>query len=738
MNKSIIAKLKKYVLYISTIFFVIIWTHLIYNYVYDGANSEAIEWGTVSEAIIWSFPNFNPLVPSNDHNAYINGLLYRSLLEYSTSSWNFESDIATCDSENLLYITCSIDSNALWSDGTNITWDDIKATLNIIKETKVNPIVASLLEGSTIEAWEDSISFTNSSKDINFLQVLLQPILPEKVVERLNSDNIDGKFSEINGVYSGRFTLASISQDETVGITKITLWKNENYFWNDMFIQFLILNLFRDESHFLKNKNSFNIFNDKDSIVAGTIPRLEDNKYTLSQFVWSFFNTQSLDTSMRTYISGVLERDEILSIIGEESVEKALNPFLSDIDIDVEATDFDLESYVWEKWYYSKRALLKNMIDLDNQENEQDENIVSNEAQIEETTIEVAKEQSSLEYIVSPTTQKYNFVSEDNILIQWRVNSGVDAVYINDYKLTWFESWDDVFYYRLLESFDSISQGENSYDIYFETSWEKELIEQFVYIYNTDTEKLDEIESSYFESETQFPKEEEIVQEEVQEDTQDISSQLSSEQIQQLSDTLYYNELWEAYSIKLIYTQADAAMEVAVQKMKTLLEENWILVNLEVLDLWDITVNLRSESLQYDIMVLWINLWYFESNIFPYFHSSQAENWYNFSNFKKLSVDILLEELKSNNLEEIKRNQLEEKMLEIIKDESIVKVFYTPKISLLADKNIKNYVFPSSLPDVKHRYYPLIESYLIEKRMINTSDKSVVWFFRYIISELFS
>jgi ABC-type transport system substrate-binding protein len=163
-----------------------------------------------------------------------------------------------------LYITCTVDVNAVWSDGTNITPDDVKATLNIIKETKVNPIIASLLEGSTIETGKDTITFSNTAKDINFLQVLLQPILPAKVIERLDSDNIDGKFSEINGVYSGRFTLASISQDETVGITKITLGKNENYFENEMYIQFLILNLFRDESHFLKNKNSFNIYNDKE------------------------------------------------------------------------------------------------------------------------------------------------------------------------------------------------------------------------------------------------------------------------------------------------------------------------------------------------------------------------------------------------------------------------------------------------------------------------------------------
>jgi len=750
MNESIRAKLKKYVLYISAVFFVIIGLHLIYIYSYEGAQSEAIEWGSVSEAIIGSFPSFNPLVPSNDHNAYINGLLYRSLLEYSTDSNNFESDLASCDRENLLFISCVIDTNAVWSDGTNITPEDVKATLNIIRETRVNPIIASLLDNTTIETWDTTITFSNTNKDINFLQVLLQPILPAKVVERLDSDNIDGKFSEINGVYSGRFTLASISQDETVGITKITLWKNESYFNNDMYIQFLILNLFRDETHFLKNRNSFNIFNDKNNIVAGSIPRLEDKQYTLSQFVASFFNSESLDLELRKFISGVLERDKIVDAVWENKVLTSLNPFLSDIDIDVDNNDFDIEEYMNEKWFYSKTSLLKNIIaqETAQQETAQNNQIISQEAQIQEEIIP-AKVQSELSYVISPTTQRYNFISEDNVLITWQVDAGVEAVYIWEYQLSGFSPGDDVFYYRLLESFDSIVEGENNYEIYFETNGEKRFIEEFTYVYYTDSEELTRVQETFFNSqETQsFPREQISDEIETQEDSQAETPQLaneienleiSTEQIQQLSDNLYYNASWEAFSLDITYTKSDALMESAMQEMVRLLEENGIAVNLIVTDLGDITVKLRNESLEYDIILLWINLGYFDSNIFPYMHSSQAKNGYNFSNYKKLSVDILLEELKSNNLEVSKKQELEEKMLDIIKDDAIIKVFYTPKISLLVDRNIKNYNFPDFIPDATTRYYPLLNSYLTEKRMIDTDDKSAFGFIAFLFRQLFS
>lgn len=145
----------------------------------------------MSEAIIGSFPLFNPLVPNSDHNAYINGLLYRSMMEYSTVSGTFETDLVSCNTENLLYIQCTLENNLTWSDGSEITPEDIKATLSIISQTKVNPIIASLLEGTTIETTKDSISFSNVSKDINFLQIFLQPILPASVVERLDTSNIE-------------------------------------------------------------------------------------------------------------------------------------------------------------------------------------------------------------------------------------------------------------------------------------------------------------------------------------------------------------------------------------------------------------------------------------------------------------------------------------------------------------------------------------------------------------------
>jgi ABC-type transport system substrate-binding protein len=117
-------------------------------------------------------------------------LLYRSLLQYSTKTSNIESDLASCNIENLLYIECVLENNLEWSNETPITPDDIVATLNLIKETKVNPILASLLEKTQIEINKNVIILKNETRDVNFLQVLLQPIIPKSIVDTLNSETV--------------------------------------------------------------------------------------------------------------------------------------------------------------------------------------------------------------------------------------------------------------------------------------------------------------------------------------------------------------------------------------------------------------------------------------------------------------------------------------------------------------------------------------------------------------------
>jgi ABC-type transport system substrate-binding protein len=106
-------------------------------------------------------------------------LLYRSMLTYDSKANTISNDITSCDYSNLSSIECFLQDDIKWSNGTNITTDDIVATYELLKDSEINPAIASLLDGTTITNTQEKVVFKKpDNEDINFLNILFQPILP--------------------------------------------------------------------------------------------------------------------------------------------------------------------------------------------------------------------------------------------------------------------------------------------------------------------------------------------------------------------------------------------------------------------------------------------------------------------------------------------------------------------------------------------------------------------------------
>lgn len=618
----------------------------------------------------------------------------------------------------------------MWSNGNPITPDDIIATFNIIKKTEVNPSVAALLQDTTLEKSEGKITFSNTKKDINFLNIFLQPILPQEIIDSLTSDALSGNFSPVWGIYSGRFILASVNQDDTVGITKITLEKNSKYFKNDMYIDKIIFKLFTDNTHFLKHKSTINLFNDKDNIVWESVPRLNSVFYSLPQFVSIFLNQETVSNrNIRSFILDSISRDTIIETLWSEKVQTTLNPFFSEKNIDI-ASSKEMAEMMKSKWYYTKKELLENA-NFQIQESSQKPTI----SQEVSPTVPLGKIQEELKVIISPTTKKYNFVSEDNILLKGSVPEWVESVYVNEYKLQGYTPGDSSFFYRLAQSYDTMKLWENSYKIYFEQDGKKVFQEEIVYIYDTDTDSLAKKQSSFFSEKASEPAEEKTSTWTSQKAS--IESSLSLSEIEKLDTQFYYTAKWEVFRFVLVHNNSEPLLVETAEVIKKELEKKGIMVELKPLSLIDITTGLREDTLYYDGILIGINLWYFWANLYPYFHSSQVKNGYNFSNYKQLGLDILLEELKSNNLPTSKQEELEDKVLNLLGKEPISKVLYSPRIRLLIDKSINNYSLPGFIPDSVHRFDSLVDSYLTQKKNIQLQDKWIGDFLIFIFTSLF-
>jgi hypothetical protein len=90
---------------------------------------------------------------------------------------------------------------------------------------------------------------------------------------------------------------------------------------------------------------------------------------------------------------------------------------------------------------------------------------------------------------------------------------------------------------------------------------------------------------------------------------------------------------------------------------------------------------------------------------------------------KKTSLDILLEDLKSDIRTEEETKKIQEKILNILKNEQIVKTLYTPKINILLDKNIKNVNIPNKLINKEYRRQIFDDLYIREEKIINFKNK---------------
>lgn len=736
-------KVKKYFLFISIFFFTVSFSHIFYTYVYSNAHITPLAWWAISEGIIWEFPHFNPLIPSTDYNKYIVNILYRSLLKYDYREDKIVSDLASCDIKNLLYIECFLKDNVKWSDNTPLTIEDVKMTYDVlINNPEINPVISSLLTDVTITTNENTITFSSERSDVNLLNVLLQSIVSSKILNNLTLDELKAKFPTEWWVYSGYFTLWTIWNDETLGIKRIVLEKNIAYTDNNFLIDKLIIKVFTDINHFLKHKDSVNIFNDKTSLVWTTIPRLTPYEYMLPQYISVFLNVDKIsDKDLRTFLLDKINRENIIKVLWEKNYFPVYNPYISDTKIDKEVNLKNIDQILAKEWYYKPFELIENF--LKNAEKKSSswtttEQIVEKEVVNEIPWINLDE---ALTTIVSPTTKKYNFITEDDVLLKWKVeDASIEAIYVNDYKLQWFKSWDDVFYYRLKkDDFESIVDGENIYKVYFEKNGKKVVKDEIYYYLLSSNE---EIEKKKKELLTPVIKNEEKVAEVIPEkkDVRDDLSDISKETLKNLewlNDKYFYNEAGKEYTLQLLYLDTDNNMGVIAENIKQSFSQFWILVEAVPVSISELNVMLQSGDKKYDMLLAGINLWYSDYNIFPYFHSSQIKNGYNFSNFKKLSFDIILEELKVNTLSKDKILELEWKALDALKDESVVKTLYSPVLRQLVDKNIKNYSYTKYLKDDSLRIDSLQWVYLLEKKIINTKGKSPTDFIKYLFTNLF-
>lgn len=200
---SAFKSVRKYLSLLSILFVLVVLSHLIAVYLFEGSQVAPERGGAVSVGFIGAPPSLGSAQFRKDPSAdFVLRFLYRSLLRYDIDSQTMQGDLANCDlGKNFSEIRCFFKGEAKWSDGTPITKDDVLATYALFSETETNKRLQSALAKTTVEDSGDAIVFKTQNPNVDLLDVFTVPIISTKTAEAVR----EGTYRPESGPFSGPY-----------------------------------------------------------------------------------------------------------------------------------------------------------------------------------------------------------------------------------------------------------------------------------------------------------------------------------------------------------------------------------------------------------------------------------------------------------------------------------------------------------------------------------------------------
>lgn len=710
---SVFRKIKKYLFILSLFFFIIILAHLVYVYLYDWAKKIPVIWWTVSVWFVWDIPNLNPLeFWQNTSNDYILQFLYKSLLKYDSQTRKMEWNLANCDLwKDFSWIKCYIKSWNTWSDWSPITKDDVMATYKTIKETNVNPSFKKSLETVEINDKWEYIEFLSKDADVLLLDIFTFPIVKKEQIDKI----LNKEMTDKNIVTSWQYLFSQRELDIKFNTKKITILKNSEDSNTWSFIWKYIFKFYSDSNSLLKNEDSLNIiFEDSNTKKLFVSPRFLSYKYILPQYIGLFLNTEKINNvDLRKFLLFQLENANYSDIFDKNLGKEIYNPFFTNDRMTPDISKKNLTSILNSLWYFKKETLLEET------SRKYDEMLKP-----QKTNSWISQ---SL-YFSTPTNKKISFTNNiTELLISGNVPSWAEAVYVNDFKLTSFVPWNTKFYFRAKKEYNTLKSGINHYTLSTESNNKKVTRETItVYAY----EKNEDLELKKQEILNNLSKVKELSEDEKNKIINEKSGELTK--INNLDSIYFYDKNLNKFKLNLEYLDNLSIFTSIAEKIKSELKLLWIYVEITINDQKKMENIVNKWEKNYDMLLTWINHWFYYYNITPFFHSGQSKEWFNFSKIKNTHLDLLLEKLKSSTLSDETLDSIGKESIEVFKNEAIVKTFYNPYSIFYVDKNLKDINYIEMLPNSYYTYAAIENSYIMEKWIINYSIKNIGNFFKWL------
>lgn len=191
-----------------------------------------IRGGTYTEATLGQVTSLNPLFATTDSERVLSKLLFATLTnnDYSGHPGLGLASSVRASEDNKTW-TIKIRDNIYWSDGEQLTVDDVMFTLGLIQNPAINSTYSPQLNGVKISRGENNeIVFKLPSAYTDFISTLNIPVVPKHILENTPAKTlIDAEFSTMP-VTSGAFTFNAVQTGSSENEKIFYLSANPNYY----------------------------------------------------------------------------------------------------------------------------------------------------------------------------------------------------------------------------------------------------------------------------------------------------------------------------------------------------------------------------------------------------------------------------------------------------------------------------------------------------------------------------
>jgi peptide/nickel transport system substrate-binding protein len=305
--------------------------------------------GSMSEGIVGSPRFINPLLAISDADRDLTSLTYSGLLKASPDG-TLKPDLAesyTVSPDGLTY-TFIIKKNAVFSDGTEVTADDIEFTISKAQDPGLKSPRRNNWDAVKVQKIDaKTISFTLKQPYSPFIQNTTLGILPKHIWKNVDNDSFPFSSFNTKPVGAGPFIVKNIAVNGSGLPTEYTLISFSHYILGKPHIDQIHINFYQTESELLIAYQNGDIDN-VNSISPRNVQEIKrtDGKILtvpLPRIFGVFFNQNQapvfINKEVREALDTAVDKHALITEIMSGYGQPLDGPLPQDISLDTRTAD---------------------------------------------------------------------------------------------------------------------------------------------------------------------------------------------------------------------------------------------------------------------------------------------------------------------------------------------------------------------------------------------------------------